>query len=82
MKSNQASSQLYDRVRILISAPLDQAYTYLSPKNIKISRGDFVIVPLGKRKVAGVVWDFEDGVDNTSVSELKLKTILKHIDLS
>ena len=69
-------SQSY--IKVLISAPLDQAYTYLSPKINNLQKGDFVIVPLGSRKVKGVVWDIQH---NPSEYKAELKSIISKADI-
>jgi primosomal protein N' (replication factor Y) len=44
------------RWRILLPLPLEGAYDYLAPASLDLAPGSFVLVPLGRRLVAGVVW--------------------------
>ncbi len=62
MRSTGASSaavraEAADRVSILLPLPLAGAYDYGVPAGMRVAPGDFVIVPLGRRSVIGVVWD-------------------------
>jgi primosomal protein N' (replication factor Y) (superfamily II helicase) len=43
-------------VRVLLPLPLADAYDYSVPEGMAAEPGRFVIVPLGKRLVLGVVW--------------------------
>jgi primosomal protein N' (replication factor Y) len=47
------------RVRVLLPLPLGDAYDYRVPPAMAVAPGCFVVVPLGGREVAGVVWDGE-----------------------
>jgi len=44
------------RWQILLPLPLSGAYDYVAPIGLDVAPGDFVMVPLGRRVVAGVVW--------------------------
>jgi primosomal protein N' (replication factor Y) len=44
------------RWQILLPLPLAGAYDYVAPIGLDVAPGDFVMVPLGRRVVAGVVW--------------------------
>lgn len=58
-------------VPVLVPMPVDRAFTYAVPEGEHVEPGSIVQVPLGPRKVIGVVWDGEvDQVDTK-----KLKTI-------
>ncbi len=46
-----------ERVAVLLPLPLDHPYDYKVPAGMDVRPGDIVLVPLGKREVAGVVWD-------------------------
>ena len=51
-------------VPVLVPTPLDRAFSYAVPKGQHVAPGQIVQIPLGPRKVAGVVWDGEaDQVD-------------------
>ena len=43
-------------VGVLVPLALFQPYDYLLPEDVTVTRGTFVIVPLGNRHVTGVVW--------------------------
>jgi len=63
-------------VRVLLPLPLGRGYSYAVPDELRVLPGDFVSVPLGTRKVIGVVWDGEA----EEVSEGKLKSIAGKLD--
>ena len=63
---------LQDRVSVLLPLPLAGAYDYRIPTGIDIAIGDYVVVPLGGRRVKGVVW----GVAKLKVEEKKLRNII------
>ncbi len=46
---------------ILLPLPLPEAFDYAEPEGLDLSLGDIVIVPLGARRVAGVVLSLRDG---------------------
>jgi len=60
------------RVKVLIPLPLDGAYDYRLPIDMAAEIGSFVVVPLGNRLVAGVIW--AESVDS-DVPEDKLREI-------
>lgn len=64
--------------QVLITAPVDKLYDYMSPEGLSLEVGDYVLVPVGTRSVAGVVWSFSDRAD---VPVAKLKTILQKYDV-
>lgn len=66
------------KVKVLLPLLLPEAFTYLVPNDFVVNKGDFVQVPLGNKKVAGVVWDESGGAD---VEEEKLKAIIKKYDI-
>ena len=62
MRSSGASSaahrpELAERVSVLLPLPLSGAYDYGVPDGLEVAPGDFVVAPLGRRSVVGVVWD-------------------------
>jgi len=59
------------RVRVLLPLPLAGAYDYAVPPGMNVAAGDFVSVPLGARRVAGVVW----GQATDEVDAKKVKPI-------
>ncbi|MEI7610017.1 MAG: hypothetical protein WCJ64_21755, partial [Rhodospirillaceae bacterium] len=44
------------RVAVLLPLPLQGPYDYRVPEGMDLNPGDYVEVPLGPRRVAGVVW--------------------------
>jgi primosomal protein N' (replication factor Y) (superfamily II helicase) len=60
-----------DRVSVLLPLPLASAYDYRVTNDVRVDVGDFVRVPLGQRRLAGVVW----GPDHAAVAAAKLKPI-------
>jgi primosomal protein N' (replication factor Y) (superfamily II helicase) len=48
--------------QILIPMPLPEAFDYAEPEGMELRLGDRVIVPLGPRRVGGVVAGLRDGV--------------------
>lgn len=65
------------RVGVLTTQPLDRILTYRAPEG-GCWQGAFVEVPLGPRKVIGVVWGAGDGGFDTS----KLRSISQVLDLA
>ena len=55
---------------VLLPLPLDKSYDYLLPPGLVAKRGLLVRVPLGSRRLIGVVW----GVAKGDVPPEKLKT--------
>lgn len=45
--------------QILLPMPFNEAFDYQVPNGMLLQKGDFVEVPLGAQKRAGVVWGFE-----------------------
>ena len=68
-----------DRVRVLLPLPLPGAYDYRRPAGLRLAPGDLVLVPLGRRQVAGVVWD--EGPAGDGVDEAKLKQVVARLDV-
>ncbi len=62
MSSSGASSAavrplIADRVSVLLPLPLAGAYDYGLPEGMRLAPGEFVVAPLGRRALVGVVWD-------------------------
>ncbi len=57
---------------VLVPYPVDKAYDYLVPEGLEVEAGDYVLVPLSGREVAGVVWGEAAG----DVNPAKLKSII------
>jgi primosomal protein N' (replication factor Y) (superfamily II helicase) len=69
--SFRAESSATKRVSVLLPLPLAGAYDYAVPDGLDLAPGDFVAVPLGARKLAGVVW----GEGSGEIAPAKLKPI-------
>ncbi len=62
---------------ILLPNIFNYPFTYESDLNLKV--GDYVVVPFGKSKITGVVWDeFEKKNDKN----FKIKTVLKRLNIT
>ncbi len=59
-------------VGVLLPLPLAGVYDYLAPSELGLAPGDFVVVPLGNRQLAGVVWGDARG----DVDAARLKTVI------
>ncbi|MDE2029645.1 MAG: primosomal protein N' [Alphaproteobacteria bacterium] len=64
-------------LRVLLPAPLSEAYDYLPPDGLMPPPGAYVEVPFGGRKMIGVVW----GKGKGGVAPEKLKHIVRMLDL-
>jgi len=64
------------RLGVLLPLPLAGPYDYVAEASLGLSRGDFVVVPLGSREVLGVVWG--DGVGD--VADAKLRPVVARLD--
>ncbi len=64
------------RVSVLLPLPLDGAYDYRVPQGMKLAPGDFVAVPLGNRKLSGMLW----GPASGDVEAAKLKSVVARLD--
>jgi primosomal protein N' (replication factor Y) (superfamily II helicase) len=67
------------RVHVLLPLPLDGAYDYLAPAELEVSVGDFVVAPLGGRRLAGVVWGEGPADAARPTPEAKLKAVLERL---
>ena len=65
------------KVPILLPNIFNHPFTYESNINLKL--GDYVVVPFGKSKITGVVWDEFEKKNNKS---FKIKTVLKKLNVS
>ena len=64
-------------VSVLVCGPFNEPFDYvLEDKNTNLSIGQIVLVPLGKRKIVGII--IGDGTK--TIPETKLKTILQVYD--
>jgi primosomal protein N' (replication factor Y) len=65
-----------DRVAVLLPLPLAGPYDYRVDAEQTLSAGDFVRVPLGKRRALGVVWGAGDG----RLDEARCRSVLARLD--
>ena len=58
-------------VPVLMPVPTERAYSYIVPDGMTVEPGSIVQVPLGPRKVAGVVWDRpSDAIESKKLREI------------
>tara|TARA_Y100000748_G_C15130894_1_gene346097 strand:- start:36 stop:494 length:459 start_codon:yes stop_codon:yes gene_type:complete len=62
---------------ILLPNIFNHPFTYES--NFKLKVGDYVVVPFGKSKIIGVVWD---EFEKNNKKSFKIKKVLKRIEIS
>ena len=60
---------------VLLPKVFDYPFTYLNDKNENLKQGDLVVVPFGKKKEVGVIWD---KIQETT-KKIKIKKIEKKI---
>ena len=65
------------RVAVLLPLPLREAYDYRVPEGMELVPGDFVEVPLGPRRVIGVVWGSGAG----ALESGRLKAVVRRFDV-
>ena len=65
------------KVPILLPNIFNHPFTYESGINLKV--GDYVVVPFGKSKITGVVWDEFEKKNNRN---FKTKNVLKKLDVT
>ncbi|WP_022728483.1 primosomal protein N' [Fodinicurvata sediminis] len=65
-------------VAVLLPLPLDQPYSYLLPDGLSAQPGAIVEVPLGQRRLPGVIWQEQD---QAAVSRDRLKCVLRVHDV-
>lgn len=63
------------RCGVLLPVPLGHVYDYRVPDGMSLSMGDFVRVPLGPRKLVGVVWGAGEG----AVADAKLRAVIEKL---
>ena len=62
---------------ILLPNIFNHPFTYRSNFNLQL--GDYVLVPFGKSKVTGVVWD---EFEKKSNKKFKIKNVLKKLEIT
>ncbi|WP_081871647.1 primosomal protein N' [Parvularcula oceani] len=65
------------RVRVVLPLPTGNGYDYAVPEGMQVAPGDFVVVPLGPRRMIGVAWA---GEPDDSVGDDRLKPIAERLD--
>ena len=65
------------KVPILLPNIFNHPFTYESDINLKT--GDYVVVPFGKSKITGVVWD---EFEKNNSRKFKIKSVLKKLNVS
>ena len=65
------------KVPILLPNIFNHPFTYESDINLKV--GDYVVVPFGKSKITGVVWD---EFEKNNSRRFKIKSVLKKLNVS
>ena len=61
------------RIGVLLPLPLGGVYDYVVPDGLSLRAGDFVHVPLGPRRVAGVVW----GAGSGDIAPEKVRAVVE-----
>ena len=72
-----APEEVRPRCHVLIPLKLDGAYDYGVPAGLALELGSFVVVPLGTRQVAGVVWGWGSADSSNAVADARLKDVLE-----
>jgi len=67
------------RIQVLLPLPLSGPFDYLAGEDMPLAEGDFVTVPLGSRRLQGVVWNLSSGASD--VPQDKVKAIIARLDL-
>ena len=65
------------RLRVLLPLPLANSYDYRAPEGSPVPLGSFVVVPLGRRRMIGVVWD---GEPDPTLPEARLRGVEQVLD--
>src|SRR5258705_6391837 len=74
--STDSAPQAATLLSILLPLPLAGPYDYRADVDLRLERGDFVIVPLGSREVIGVVW----GGGSGDVGTGKLRDVVTSLE--
>lgn len=70
------------RVRVLLPLPLGEPYDYRAPDDVALEPGAYVEVPLGPRRLFGVVWgEATETAAEGAVPDAKLKPVMRRFDL-
>ena len=68
-------------VSVLIPLGLPGPYDYAVPPDMDVGLGDFVRVPLGPRRVNGVVWQAPRALGKDDLEPKKIKSIVERLDV-
>ena len=68
-----SSTIKHRRVRVLLPLSIGDVYDYRAPAAFGIEIGHFVMVPLGKREIVGVVWE---EASDSDLAEERMKDIV------
>ncbi len=52
-------------VNVLLPLPINQLFSYVIEEEIQISLGDYIIVPFGKKRLVGIVWQYNNNTEWT-----------------
>jgi primosomal protein N' (replication factor Y) len=74
--STDSAPAMITLLSVLLPLPLTGPYDYRADVDLRLERGDFVIVPLGSREVIGVVW----GEGSGDVGRAKLRDVAARLD--
>ncbi len=69
------------RLQVLLPLPLDGAYDYAVPDGMVLAPGDWVLVPLGRRELPGVVWEPGGTSGQTPIDPARLRPVIRRFDL-
>ena len=65
------------KLDILLPLKFNHPFTYQSDLNVKLKKGDYVVVPFRNKKIIGIVWDLDPKVP----SNIKIKKIISNLDI-
>jgi len=75
-QENRTGVETPARVAVLLPLALACAYDYAIPNGIALAPGDYVIAPLGRSEMLGVVW----GEGKGEFAAAKLKSVVHRFD--
>src|SRR5690606_7953760 len=73
----QSDSKPREIVAVMVPMPAPAPYSYKVPEGMECAPGDIVEVPLGPRRVCGIVWD--GGAE--AIDPARLKPVLRRFDV-
>ena len=69
-----------ESVSVLLPLPLTGPYDYFVPPDLEVSAGDFVVIPLGRREIKGVVWGNSKG--ELEIKKLRISFLIVFLSLT